>query len=293
MNTASFTIGAFGDEIAPDLETQLQVLNELKIPCLELRGVWGQNVLHLSDEQVAKVRALCAAHGVTISAIGSPIGKSPIEQPIETEVENLRRLIEIARQLDTGRASSGSPANPCIRIFSFHPPVDSTDYDSYVDSAIDRIRRLVAVAEEEGVTLLLENEKGIVGDTLDRCVKLVDAIDNPHLVFLWDPANFVQVGEERITERGWPLLGSRVGYVHIKDCELNGSVKAAGEGDGQIPELLTRLVSSGYQGMLALEPHLAIAAHSSGFSGPDGMARAVEALRAVMRTVGAKEVSSS
>ena len=175
----------------------------------------------------------------------------------------------------------------------FHPPADSTDYDSYVDSAIDRIRRLAAVAEEEGVTLLLENEKGIVGDTLDRCVKLVDAIDNPHLVFLWDPANFVQVGEERITERGWPLLGSRVGYVHIKDCELNGSVKAAGEGDGQIPELLTRLVSSGYQGMLALEPHLAIAAHSSGFSGPDGMARAVEALRAVMRTVGAKEVSSS
>ena len=308
MNTASFTIGAFGDEIAPDLETQLQVLNELKIPCLELRGVWGQNVLHLSDEQVAKVRALCAAHGVTISAIGSPIGKSPIEQPIETEVENLRRLIEIARQLDTGRASSGAPANPCIRIFSFHPPpakcpkmgsagagppADSTDYDSYVDSAIDRIRRLVAVAEEEGVTLLLENEKGIVGDTLDRCVKLVDAIDNPHLVFLWDPANFVQVGEERITERGWPLLGSRVGYVHIKDCELNGPVKAAGEGDGQIPELLTRLVSSGYQGMLALEPHLAIAAHSSGFSGPDGMAHAVEALRAVMRTVGAKEVSSS
>ena len=293
MNTASFTIGAFGDEIAPDLETQLQVLNELKIPCLELRGVWGQNVLHLSDEQVAKVRALCAAHGVTVSAIGSPIGKSPIEQPLETEVENLRRLIDIARQLDTGRASSGAPANPCIRIFSFHPPADSTDYDSYVDSAIDRIRRLVAVAEEEGVMLLLENEKGIVGDTLDRCVKLVNAIDNPHLVFLWDPANFVQVGEERITERGWPLLGSRVGYVHIKDCELNGPVKAAGEGDGQIPELLTRLVSSGYQGMLALEPHLAIAAHSSGFSGPDGMAHAVEALRAVMRSVGAKEVSSS
>ena len=165
------------------------------------------------------------------------------------------------------------PANWAPTTFAsspFHPPADSDDYDSYVDTAIDRLRRLTAVAAAEGVTLLLENEKGIVGDTLDRCVKLVDAIDSPHLVFLWDPANFVQVGEERITERGWPLLGSRVGYVHIKDCKLNGSVKAAGKGDGQIPELLDRLISSGYQGMLALEPHLAIAAHSSGFSGPEG-----------------------
>ena len=198
MNSASFMISAFGDEIASDLETQLQVLNELKIPCLELRAVWGQNVLLLSDEQVAQVRALCDGHGVTISAIGSPIGKSPIEAPVETEVQNLRRLIEIARQLDTNN----------IRIFSFHPPGDSAsvDYDSYVDSAIDRIRRLTAVAEAEGITLLLENEKGIVGDTLDRCVKLVEGLESPHLVFLWDPANFVQVGEARITERGWPLL---------------------------------------------------------------------------------------
>ena len=283
MTTASFMIGAFGDEIADDLETQLQVLNELKIPCLELRAAWGVNVLNLSDEQVAQVRALCDEHGVTVSALGSPIGKSPIEAPIETEEKNLRRVIEIGRQLGTAN----------IRIFSFHPPGDSAsiDYDSYLDSAIDRIGRLVAVAEEEDVTLLLENEKGIVGDTLDRCVKLVEALESEHMVFLWDPANFVQVGEARLTERGWPLLRDRVGYVHIKDCTLDGTVKAAGEGDGQVPELLTELVRCGYKGMLALEPHLAMAGHSSGFSGPDGMAYAVKALRAVMDDVGAEEVS--
>ena len=283
MNSASFMIGAFGDEIADDLETQLQVLNELKIPCLELRAAWGVNVLNLSDEQVAQVRALCEEHGVTVSALGSPIGKSPIEAPIETEVKNLRRVIEIGRQLGTDN----------IRIFSFHPPgdSDSVDYDSYVDSAIERIGRLVEVAEAEGVMLLLENEKGIVGDTLERCVKLVNALESERLVFLWDPANFVQVGEARLTERGWPLLRDRTGYVHIKDCTLDGTVKAAGEGDGQVPELLTELVSSGYKGMLALEPHLAMAGHSSGFSGPDGMAYAVKALRAVMRDVGAREVS--
>jgi hypothetical protein len=40
-----------------------------------------------------------------------------------------------------------------------------------------------------------------------------------------------------------------------------------------------------------LEPHLAIAGHSSGFSGPEGMAYAVNALRRVMAETGCVEVS--
>ncbi|RME51629.1 MAG: sugar phosphate isomerase/epimerase, partial [Caldilineae bacterium] len=128
----------------------------------------------------------------------------------------------------------------------------------------------------------LENEKGIVGDTLDRCVRLMNGLPSPAVVFLWDPANFVQVGEERVTERGWPLLGDRVGYVHIKDCTMDGRLCAAGEGDGQVPELIQRLREKGYHGFLALEPHLALAGHSSGFSGPDGMAYAAKKLREVL-----------
>ena len=284
MTNASFMIGAFGDEIADDLETQLQVLNELKIPCLELRAAWGVNVLNLSDEQVAQVRALCAGHGVTVSALGSPIGKSPIEAPIETEVENLRRVIEIGRQLGTEN----------IRIFSFHPPgdSDSVDYDSYVDSAIERIGRLVEVAEAEGRDAAAgERERDRRRYT--RALREAGRCAGERA-----PGLPVGPGQLCAGGRGAPH-GARLaaaeraasGYVHIKDCTLDGTVKAAGEGDGQVPELLTELVSSGYKGMLALEPHLAMAGHSSGFSGPDGMAYAVKALRAVMRDVGAEEVS--
>jgi hypothetical protein len=56
----------------------------------------------------------------------------------------------------------------------------------------------------------------------------------------------------------------------------------AGEGDGQLPLLLTHFKESSYQGFLTLEPHLKIAGHSTGFSGPDGMEIAVTALRKVM-----------
>ena len=276
------TISAFGDEIANDLGEQLSVLKDLGIHWLDLRGAWGKNVRHFSDEDVAQVRQLLALHQVAVSCIGSPIGKSPITEPIETEASNLNRLFEIGEALDVRR----------IRVFSFYPPDTSTNahYDDYVEASIERLAKLTTMAEAEGFVLLLENQKGIVGDTLSRCASIVSSIDSAHLRFLWDPANFIQVDESAPTERGWASLGAYTGYVHIKDAMLDdGSVRPAGKGDGQVEELLTRLRSAGYDGFLALEPHLAIAGHSSGYSGPEGMAVAVQALRDVMEQSGMVE----
>lgn len=285
-SNATFTISAFGDEIADKLGDQLEVLRDLEIDYLELRGVWGKNVLNLTDEEAQKVREVCDRYGIGVSAIGSPIGKSPIIDPIETEIANLKRIIAIGEIVGTKQ----------IRVFSFYPPdIRSNEhYDQYVDTAAERLRALAEIAGEAGATLLLENEKGIVGDTIGRCEALMAGVDHPALVFAWDPANFVQVGEANVTEAGWSPLHSYIGYIHIKDAMLDGSgVRPAGEGDGQVSELIAKLRDSGYQGMLALEPHLAVAGHSSGFSGPDGMARAVNALRKILEEQGCTEVRKS
>jgi sugar phosphate isomerase/epimerase len=282
MSSAQFVLSAFGDEIAEGLKDQLQLLQELEIGHLELRGVWGKNVLYLDDDDVAAVQKTCAEYGVTVSCIGSPIGKSPILDPIEKELANLARICQIGEAIGCRR----------IRVFSFYPPDTRSNagYDAYLEEAASRLARLTELAECEGFTLLLENEKGIVGDTLARCHALVSAVGSLHLRFLWDPANFVQVGEAQPTERGWPLLANYVSYVHVKDAVLaDGSVKPAGEGDGQVGDLLIKLREGGYQGFLALEPHLAIAGHSSGFSGVSGMRRAVESLRELMAKHGCEE----
>jgi len=281
MSDSHFTISAFGDEIAEPLEKQLRVMRKLQIDHLELRGAWGKNVLLLDDDDATRVQQVCADYGISISSLGSPIGKSPILDPIEMEIANLERVFQIGEVVDTRN----------VRIFSFYPPDTSTNarYNDYVEQAISRLARLTEIAEKHGFTLMLENEKAIVGDTLERCHKIVSAISSPHLRFLWDPANFVQVGEAQPTDRGWQMLGSYVGYVHIKDAVLaDGSVRPAGEGDGQVRELLTNLMEAGYQGFLSLEPHLAVAGHSSGFSGPEGMAVAVQALRGLLEDIGAQ-----
>ena len=277
MHEANFTLSAFGDEIAADLEEQLRVLRDLRIDHLEFRNAWGTNVLHLDDDEVRRAREACAAWGISVSSIGSPIGKSPIADPLTVEIDNLNRIFRIGDALGTRR----------VRIFSFYPPDTSSNahYDQWVEESVSRLARLAEMAARRGFVLLLENEKAIVGDTIRRCHAIVSAIDIPHLRFLWDPANFVQVSESEPTERGWPLLGPYVAYVHIKDALVaNGSVRAAGEGDGQIPELLDRLRRTGYRGFLSLEPHLAVAGHSSGFSGPAGMAYAAGRLRSLLET---------
>lgn len=271
---AEIRLSAFGDEISDDLSEQLATLNSLNISFLELRGVWGKNVLDLDDGAVRKVSEQCRRAGVAVSAIGSPIGKSPIEDPLQSELQNLTRAIRIAEALDVR----------LIRVFSFYPPehVPPDGYDAYVGESVKRLAALASRAADEGMTLLLENEKDIVGDTIARCRALLTGVDRANLRFAWDPANFVQVGEVAPTEDGWPLLGPYVAHVHVKDAVADGDVRPAGQGDGQVGMLLDRLNQSNYSGFLALEPHLAIAGHSSGFSGVDGMTRAVQVLRRLM-----------
>jgi sugar phosphate isomerase/epimerase len=280
--TATFTISAFGDEIAPDLEEQLTTLNALEIGGLDLRGAWGKNVVRMDDDDLAQVVKLCSAHKIQVACLGSPIGKSPIQEPIDYEIGNLTRIFHVGETVDCRR----------VRLFSFYPPDTSTNelYDDYVEESTARLAKLAEMAEAEGFTLLLENEKGIVTDTLARCKAVVEGVNSPALRFLWDSANFIQVSEERVVERGWPMVGDLIGYVHIKDAVLaDGHVVPAGEGDGQLPLLLTHLKASGYQGILALEPHLKIAGHSTGFSGAEGMKTAVTALRKVMAGAGCVE----
>jgi len=271
-------ISAFGDEIAVDFEEQLRVLKELDIPLIDIRAAWEVNCSLFTDEHIGRINDLRARYGIAVSCMGSPIGKSPIADPIEIECERLKTVGATARQLGTKN----------IRLFSFYP-------DGGVDAAatqqsVDRLGALTDIAAGDDLQLLLENEKGVVGDIPERCLQLMRAIDSPRLRFIWDPANFVQCGAVDQVDRFWDDLHPYIGYIHIKDARLaDQSVTVAGAGDGQLPALLTRLKDTGYEGVLSLEPHLLEARHSSGFSGADGMAAAVGALRKLMAEAGIAE----
>jgi sugar phosphate isomerase/epimerase len=137
----------------------------------------------------------------------------------------------------------------CIRLFSFYGTDGS---DEYFDEICARLARFIEMAKAHDVVLCHENEKGIYGDTAERCVKLLKAL--PELKAVYDPANFLQCGED--TLKAWDALAPYIYYMHIKDCASDGRVVPPGEGVGQIPTLLSRYAKAG-GGILTLEPHLA------------------------------------
>ncbi len=273
-------ISAFGDEIAVDFEEQLQVLQQLEIPLIDVRAAWGVNCSQFTAEHTVEIKVLCQQYGIAVACMGSPIGKSPISDPIEIESERLKTIGATAHTLGTRN----------IRVFSFYPVADSDA--AAMQQSIDRLGTLTDIAAQNDLLLLLENEKGVVGDLPERCLQIMQAIDSPHFRFIWDPANFVQCGAENQIDQWWDALHPHIGYIHIKDAlmpagsEERSKVTVAGDGDGQLPELLARLKTSGYDGVLSLEPHLLEARHSSGFTGAEGMAMAVGALRKLMAAAG-------
>lgn len=278
MTAARFMLSAFGDEIAPDLLTQLDVLAAEGVHALELRAAWGVNVLDLDQAQVQQARTLLRERGFVVSAIGSPIGKSRLDQPRAFEVQRLERAIAAAEAFDTRS----------IRVFSFYTPSDQAA--AYRDEVLERLHLLTNRAAQAGVTLLHENEKEIYGDTAARCHDLLTSINSPTLRQAFDPANFVQVGARPMID-AWPLLADWTTHVHIKDAVFaDGSVRPAGEGDGAIAELLAALVARDYMGYLTLEPHLKLAGPAGGESGVEGMRVAIAALRRLLMPLAAQAV---
>ena len=277
-------LSAFADEISPDLPEQIAILKRENIAHIDLRGVWNINVLDLSDEQAISIKELLEGHGIKVAAIGSPIGKVPIEGSFDEHLHHFERAIAVAQALRT----------PYIRIFSFYPPTahqgDRSDSGAvnpaeYRDEVLRRLREMTARARAAGVILLHENEKDIYGDTIARCVDLLQSCDDAHFQAILDPANFIQVGQTPYPD-AYEAIRPWLRYVHVKDARPDGSVVAAGEGASHWPELLQRLRSDGYDGFLSLEPHLALAGQYQGFSGPDLFRRASQALQQMLQAMG-------
>lgn len=238
-------ISGFADEIDASVDTQFQVLSKLHMQYIEVRGVDGKNISELSEEEVAALKAKMDKCGIKVSSIGSPIGKIKLDAPFEGHFELFKKVVKIAKALDT----------KYIRMFSFyHDGGDIWTVEERVE-VLARLRRMIAYACEQDVILLHENEKDIYGDTADRCADLMRELYCDNFKAVFDPANFVQCKQD--TKYAYELLKDYIAYMHIKDaCLVDDKVVPAGKGDGNIPYILKELFAEGYDGFLSLEPHL-------------------------------------
>jgi sugar phosphate isomerase/epimerase len=260
-------LSAFADEISSDPIEQLDVLEKHGIRHLEFRSIHAINVLDLSDEQHDAFRALLRSRGFGLSAIGSPIGKIPIADAFEPHLRKFEHALQLAEFYEA----------PRIRIFSYYMP-QGEDPARYRDEVMLRMSKKAEMAADRGVTLLLENERNIYGETAKRVLDVLETVNSEALANIFDPANYVEVGQD--IDAAWNLLKARTVHFHVKDysVKLQKNVPA-GQGDGQIPRLIADAVSSGFDGFCTLEPHLVVAEKMYGFTGPERFGDAARALK--------------
>lgn len=242
-------ISGFTDEISNDFETQLNSAIRLGMSHISLRNIDGWNVGDCPEEVFeTRVLPLCSQYGIGVSSIGSPLGKVALddEAGYSDQLETAKKLLNFAQRLNCHY----------IRIFSFYLPQDRTAAECH-EVVIARIRGFLDVFRGSGITLLHENEKGIYGDTAERCLELVKDLAGEDFGIIFDPANFVQCHVDPM--EAFSLLESYVQYVHIKDADAHSGVNVVcGSGQGRIPQILAQLKKRGYNGFLTLEPHLVV-----------------------------------
>ena len=242
MNTPR--IFAFADEASPMIDEQIKAMRRNNLQGLEIRSVDGENVSSIAIAKAKEVYRKIADAGLEVWSIGSPIGKIDIvKDDFEQHLDVLKRTVDIARELKSSN----------IRMFSFYLPKEK-DPASFKNEVMDRLHRMAEVTKGSGVTLCHENEKGIYGDNSARCAEILAEV--PDLAGVFDPANFVQCGQETLS--AWKLLKDRIKYLHIKDAMFaDGSVVPAGKGEGNVAAIVKDYLAMGGECM-TVEPHLKV-----------------------------------
>jgi sugar phosphate isomerase/epimerase len=255
----------FADEAAKDIDGQIRATKELGWKNIESRNIDGKNLHDIPEAQFDEICQKLSDAGISINCFGSAIAnwaKNITDSP-ESSYDELKRAIPRMHRL----------GSKLIRVMSFVVPEDETINDPAMQSeVIKRMKTLAKMAEDGGVTLVHENCNNWGGRSWEHTNRLLDAIKSPAFKLVFDTGNPVFRKDIRGTapfkyQDAWDYYShvkESVIYIHIKDGRIVNDAMVfthAGEGDGKVPEILTDLYKSGYNGGISIEPHLAVVHH--------------------------------
>ncbi len=258
-------LGVITDGISRDLERALDVMAKCNLRYPELQFVWDREVGDHSAEQIARMKALVDQRGMEVSCIsrhnfgGLPVMQTEVGDDVfEAHVAGLRRCIGLAKTLGTD----------LVRIMSFKKEMILFGYNGAEDwivtsGAWDKLVKLLAIpvqiAEEEGVTLVVEtgNNAMITSGFLGR--KLIDELGSQHLKLLWDIPNTMYCTDVPFPD-AYDEIRDYIGHIHIKDAKADIARATVGFyplGEGDVGPYMAPIADAlkrdGYAGAISYE----------------------------------------
>ncbi|HKK75886.1 MAG TPA: TIM barrel protein [Saprospiraceae bacterium] len=250
-------LSGFTDEAAKDLAGQIIVTKELGWEYLSLRMVDGVSIHDLPKDDFLAVCDQLEAAQLKVAEFGTLIGSwsKTIDSDWNITLQEIERCIPRMQRLGVQYA----------RIMSYAQRPWGED-----QAEQERFRRLREITQrfaDAGLTALHENCMNWGGFSADHTLRLLEEVPGLKLVF--DTGNPV-FQRDRSQKPPYPWqdafdfyrkVKQAIAHVHVKDGIMHAEegepeYTFAGEGQARIPEILKDLLSSDYQGFLAIEPHI-------------------------------------
>jgi L-ribulose-5-phosphate 3-epimerase len=257
-----FKLGIITDEITQDLAQALDFITSYSLAYCELRDIWGKNIMNLSPAELGRAQQIVEKHRLQVSEIASPLFKYNLPempaQPSEkrdtymasfTEQDTedlLKRSFQIARLFGTEK----------VRVFSYWRVDDPEKAYPYVRA---RLAKAAALAAQNHITLLLENEFSCNIGTGKELGRIIRDINSPSLRAMWDPGNAVVLGEVPYPD-GYSYVRGLFLHMHVKDAERDPATgktrwRPVGSGSVDFHGQFQALLRDGYRQTMSLETH--------------------------------------
>jgi sugar phosphate isomerase/epimerase len=246
------------DEITQDLEHALEVCQDLGVDTVELREVYGSNIVFHDADSLQRIRSLLHQKGFRVCSIASPFLKCPLWPAVQAtdtadgeqaqQWQILQRSFELADLFEA----------PFVRTFSF---LRVPDPSSVRDAVLEVIAEAVQRTEKAGLKLIIENEHACNIATGAETGWLLERIASNSFGVIWDPGNAANL-EARPFPEGYGYVRKRVMHMHVKDMNkqfpnVERAERYVKVGDGCIDYAgqFRALAADGYNGTISLETH--------------------------------------
>jgi sugar phosphate isomerase/epimerase len=258
-------IGVITDGISRDFEYALKVMAEEGVEYAELQFIWDKEVGDHTLEDIRRIKDLVAQYGVKVSCIsrhsfsGLPVmATEPEDEVYRQHLQGLERCTKMAKELGTDLVRMMSCRKEMI-IFGYNGAEEWVASTGSWDRLLRLMEAPVRLAEDEGVTLVVEtgNNAMITSGYLGR--KLIDDLGTRHLKILWDIPNTLYCTEVPYPD-AYEEIKDYIGHIHIKDCRADiarATVRFCPLGQGDMAPYLEGIVGAlkrdRYQGVISIE----------------------------------------
>lgn len=253
----------FSDEAARPLAQQIEATKALGWSHLSARGVDGMNFHEVPEETFAALADQLDEAGIHVPEFGSLIGNwgKKIDSDFAITVAEIERAIPRMQRLGT----------KLIRIMSYAQ--EPWGQEQHEQERFRRLREIVQRFADAGITAAHENCMNWGGFSAAHSLRLIEEV--PELQLVFDTGNPVFQLDRSASQPGtwqdafafWEAVRDHVVHIHIKDC-LNPTAEGVepvytwpGEGQGKVKEILLDAKARGYDGYIAIEPHVATVFH--------------------------------